>query len=382
MGLSDVKDTCAIVGLGTTKMGRVPGVSSRQFMAEAARLAVVDAGLRIEDVDGWIYQGGGYDDAAPRMLGAPANFFWAMQTGGATVGAMIATAVGAIQMGLATCIVCATGDNSQSGRRQIGGAGIGGEGSAEWGNFGMVGSHAFYATRHMAIYGTKPEHLGAIAVTERAYANSNPEATFFDRPLAMEDYLSSRFVVEPLRLVDCCLISDGGVAFIVTSAERARDLRKPPVYISGFGQGHQLNRLFQAKEQYTTLPIQTSKDKAFAMASVDLSAIDIAQLYDCFTITVLLQLEGYGFCGVGEGGPFVAAGNLRPDGAIPTNTGGGQLSAWYKEGFTPLAEAVVQLRGEGDERQIPNTEVALVSGHGGTITSVGCRSHATVVLRR
>jgi len=177
--------------------------------------------------------------------------------------------------------------------------------------------------------------------------------------------------VEPFHLFDCCLVSNGGLAVIVTSAAQARDLRRPPVYLLGMGQGHPGGD--PAESLASGAP--AAKQTAFAMAGVDLTDIDVVELYDCYTFTVLVTLEDYGFCAKGEGGPFVAGGRIAPGGELPVNTGGGQLSSFYMWGMTPVSEAVIQLRGDGGKRQVPDAQVALVSGNGGILST-----HATLVL--
>lgn len=386
-----LRDRYAIAGLGVTQVGKRPGVSARRLQAEAVRQAIEDAGLRRQDIDGYIYQaspsGLFRDDAVPRHLGLPTKFLWQLENGGSSCGAMVAAAVGAIEAGLANHVVCAYGDNSYtatvSGQASPFGTGVGGASLlAVYGLLGAVGPHALEATRHMAVYGTTSEQLGAIAVAQRQRACLNPEATFYGRPITLEDYQYSPMVAEPLRRLDCCLISDGGVALIVTTAERARDLKKPPVYIMGLGQGHQVEGIVSAKEQFTRLGVASARESAFGMAGIGLRDIDVAQLYDCFTITVLLQLEDYGFCDKGEGGAFVDEGHLGPQGKVPINTGGGMLSGWYCEGFTAMSEAVRQLRGECGERQVKDAETCLVTGHGITDPMAGGYSHSTVILRR
>jgi acetyl-CoA acetyltransferase len=227
------------------------------------------------------------------------------------------------------------------------------------------------AQPHIHLYATTNDHLGAVARAERQWANRNPAAQFHDTPMTIEDYHRSRWVVEPFHLFDCCLVSNGGLAVIVTSAERARDGQRPPVYLLGMGQGHPGGDPIDTLASGAPL----AKEAAFAMAGVTLQDIDVVQLYDCYTFTVIVTLEDYGFCAKGEGGPFVAGGRIAPGGSLPLNTGGGQLSSFYMWGMTPISEAVIQLRGDGGLRQVPDARVALVSGNGGILST-----HATLVL--
>jgi acetyl-CoA acetyltransferase len=225
-------------------------------------------------------------------------------------------------------------------------------------------------------YGTTSEQLAEIAVTMRDHASVNPLAQYRD-PITVEDVLSSRPVADPLHLLDCCVISDGGAACVVTSKERARDLRKPPVHILGAAHSmtHHMN-ISQMPDINVTAAAQ-SGPLALKRGGVALADVDVLQLYDSFTITVLLTLEDLGFCAKGEGGPFVAGGRLRWDGPLPTNTDGGGLSACHPgmRGMFLIVEAVRQLRGEGTARQVADAEVALIHGTGGMLST-----GATVVL--
>jgi acetyl-CoA acetyltransferase len=227
----------------------------------------------------------------------------------------------------------------------------------------------------MHLYGTTHDQLGTIAVGQRAWAQMNPRAQMHGKPITLADYHDSRWIVEPLHLLDCCLVSNGAVAVIVTSAERARALRQPPVYLLGFGQAAPGDTGRAGREPAVCTGATRSGELALRMADIALSDIDVLELYDCYTYTVLVTLEDYGFCEKGEGGAFVEDGKLGPGGSLPTNTGGGQLSSFYMWGFTPLAEGVIQARGQGGERQLPRHDHVLVSGNGGTLNW-----HATTIL--
>jgi acetyl-CoA acetyltransferase len=222
-------------------------------------------------------------------------------------------------------------------------------------------------------FGTTQDQLGQIAVAQRRWANRNPQAQLHDQPLTLDDYRASRWIAEPFHLYDCCLVSNGGLCVIVTSAARARDLRRPPVYIRGMAQGHLGGDPADTLASGAVL----AKEPAFAMAGVTLRDVDVVELYDCYTFTVLVTLEDYGFCKKGEGGPFVMEQHTGPGGRLALNTGGGQLSSFYMWGMTPVSEAVIQVRGDGGERQVPKHDVALVSGNGGVLST-----HSTLVLSR
>ena len=217
------------------------------------------------------------------------------------------------------------------------------------------------ARAHMHRYGTTKEHLGHIAVQSRKHAQLH-ERGFMQATMTMEDYHASRMISDPLQLFDYCLESDGAVAFVVTSAERARDLRRKPVYIGGVGYGP--GRTIHAKEwdELTECGGKFIAPRLYGMAGVTPKDIDLALLYDAFTYMLLVQLEDYGFCAKGEGGPFAASGALALDGALPTNPHGGHLSGGYLHGYSHVLEAVEQLRGVGGARQVTGAEVALVTG--------------------
>ncbi len=382
---------CAIAGLGQTRMGKnFDHPNAIGFAVEAIKLALDDAGLERKDLNGLLVNPGiSWTDTTMASFGLQQamglrdlRLSATMGLGGATAGAMVMHAVQSVAAGMADVVACVFADAPlkppppKDFKQKGGGGSAATYGfarglSAAYGQFGVNAYYAFVARRHMELYGTTQDHLGAIAVEQRRWANLNPAAQFFDTPMTMEDYRASRWIVEPFHLYDCCLVSNGGCAVIVTSAERAKSLKKPPVYILGMGQGH------PGGDPMDTLvsgaPI--AKRTAFGMAGITLSDVQFTQLYDCYTFTVLVTLEDYGFCNKGEGGPFVADGKTGPGGTIPVNTGGGQLSSFYMWGMTPISEAVIQVRGEGGKRQVPKHEVGLVSGNGGVLST-----HSTLVV--
>ncbi len=371
-----------IVGLGHTSLAPRLNRSAWALQAEAVRAAVADAGLRPQDVDGLItepgYSQGVIEGITPHflrlgaMLGLNPRYTSSEVLGGASCVAMVQRAAMAVAAGLCNVCVCVFGDAPSMAR----GTWTYGRGDdSAFGLFGAAGLHALAARRHMAVYGTRPEHLGEIAVTFRQHAGLTPHAQQ-RTPLTLGDYLASPYVVEPLRAPDCCLISDGAAAVVVTSADRARDLSRARIRVGGFGQAHNLTGLASA-DYLTALPARESGRIAFGMAGVAPGDVDVAQLYDCFTIVVLMQLEDYGFCAKGDAGAFVADGRLRLGGRLPTNTAGGLLSEGFGGGMFHVVEAVRQLRGECGARQVEGAEVALVSGHG-----LGMNTHATLILCR
>ena len=390
--IQNLKGKTAISGLGITEQGKVYGHSTAWFAAEAIRLALDDSGLRKEDIDGMLVNTGvtpmpgmGGLDLQNHLGLTNLRLLTGMQAGGATAAMMVQYAAMAIANGMANHVVCVFADAPLRESRGGGGAysGTGGGGyvppgmSGLYTAFGMFGINAQYALaarRHMGMYGTTNDHFGAIAVAQRAWAQKSPHAQQRD-PMTIEDYHASRWIAEPLHLLDCCLVSNGGVAVIVSSADAAKEMKQPPAYIWGMGQGHpgDLKRAGWDVDTNTGAPI--AKERAFSMAGIELDDIDVCQLYDCYTYTVLVTLEDYGFCAKGEGGPFVSDGKLGPGGSLPTNTGGGQLSGYYMWGMTPLSEGIIQARGTGGERQVEKHDVVLVSGNGGILDH-----HSTLIL--
>jgi acetyl-CoA acetyltransferase len=191
----------------------------------------------------------------------------------------------------------------------------------------------------------------------------------------MEDYHNSRWIIEPLHLLDCCLVSNGAVAVIVSSADRAKEMPRPPVYVLGMGQGHPGDVNRSGSEWETETGAKLAGETAYRMAGLGPSDVTACELYDCYTYTVLVTLEDYGFCKKGEGGPFVEDGKLGPGGSLPTNTGGGELSGYYMWGMTPLSEAIIQVRGDGGDRQVADNSVVLCTGNGGSLSY-----HAALIL--
>ncbi len=382
--MESMKGRAAIAGLGITEMGRIPGHDSNWFAGEAVRLAVEDAGLKKSDIDGLLINagitGGGLSLALMNYLGfTNLRLLNHMNAAGSTAAQMVQYASFAVVHGLANYVVCVFADAPLQGGGSAGAA-YGGAArrpggmaslSAAYGLYGANSGYALAARRHMALYGTTNDQLGQIAVSERLWATMNPRAQMRE-PFSLDDYHNSRWIMEPLHLLDCCLVTNGGVAVIVTTAERARDLKQPPAFVLGMGQGHHGNTAHAGWNPETNTAASIAKESAFRMAGIGVEDVDVCEIYDCYTYTVLVTLEDYGFCKKGEGGPFVADGKLGPGGALPTNTGGGQLSGYYMWGMTPLSEAVIQTRGQGGERQVQDHEIVLVTGNGGILNYHGC----------
>ena len=384
----------AITGLGMTSLGRVYGSSPRRLAASAVRLAAADAGMKLSDVDGLLICpgiSGGLDVGLAGLLGlrdlallAVVNSF------GASAATAVQVAAQAVITGTARAVACVFADTPLREGMPTGSAfgshdghagttgpaerhGLGGL-AAGYGFRSVTVYYALAARRHMERFGTTSEHLGAIAVAQRQWAEGNPRAQYRD-PITLADHQRSRWVAEPLHLLDCSLVSNGAIAVIVTSADTAASGRRPPVHIWGWGQGHPGQPMANGSEfGLVTGAVQAGR-AAMGMAEVGPADVTMCQIYDCYSYTVLVTLEDYGFCAKGEGGPFAASGALAPGGSLPVNTGGGQLSAYYMWGFTPLSEAIVQARGDGGDRQSAATDVILVSGNGGILGH-----HGTLVV--
>lgn len=371
-----------IAGIGHTAFGRFADRTALDLEAEAVLRAVSDAGFGKGDVDGLITDPGPAQGVitgiAPHYLtlgqhlGLSPDFVGSELLGGASSAASIQRAVMAIEAGLCSVCVCVYGDKALS---SPGSFAYGRGEESIFGFFGATGLHALAAQRHMALYGTRPEHFAEVAIAARAHAARTPHAQLRE-PLDLDGYLASRVIAEPLRRADCCLISDGAAAVVVCAADRARDVRRAPVSVLGFGQAHSLCT-WSSPEHFDALPAARCGPATLARAGLAISDIDVALLYDCFTIAVLMQLEDYGFCAKGEAGPFVEGGRIGPGGSLPVNTSGGLMAEGYGGGMMHVIEAVRQLRGEAGDRQVKGAETALVSGHG-----LGMNTHATLILGR
>jgi acetyl-CoA acetyltransferase len=383
--MDSLKDKSAIVGIGYTPQGKVPGRSSLSFHLEAARNAIADAGLKPRDIDGILLQPAMGDPSvtAPLVaqhLGIRPRFLSALDAWGGTAGCQVMVAVWAVTHGMADYVLCTYGENARSGVSEYN---TNLNGGAEYGYFGAAASYAMAARRAMHEFKTGPDTWKEIAVAQRRWANLNPRAVMFNKPMSYADYYNSKVYVDPFRLFDICQISDSGRAFIVTTADRAKNCAKRPVYIMGMGQDHPVNNPPQAVHLVGDTGAKRSGADALKMAGIKLQDIDACEFYDCFTYTVELELMDYGFFGRGEGYDFLKAARLGPGGDFPLNTSGGLLSEAYQMGFTPLTEAVVQLRGECGDRQLgPKTktrepQIILVSNNGGVM-----QTHSTVILRR
>ena len=386
-----IRGQTAVCGLGITEMGKVYGHDSSWFAGEAIRLALADAGLEKDDLDGLLINPGitggmgtGISIPLQNYLGLRnLRLLNHMNSFGATASAMIQYAALAVHHGMANYVACVFSDaplqKGGSAGAAYGGAGRRGPVGMNslmpaFGFYGANTSYALAARRYMETFGATNDHFGKVAVAQREWATMNPHATMRN-PITLEDYHNSRWIIEPFHLLDCCLVSNGAVATIVTTAERARDLQSDPAYIWGMGQGHPGNLPHADVEVGTTSGATIAGETAYKMAGLGPQDVDVCEFYDCYTYTVLRTIEDYGIVGKGEAADWVAEGHTRPGGSLPINTGGGQLSSYYMWGMTPISEGVIQARGSGGERQVEKHDIVLCSGNGGTLDT-----HGTMIL--
>jgi acetyl-CoA acetyltransferase len=368
----------SIAGVGASRQGKLPGETDLSLATEALVAALDDAGLTKDDLDGLLTMPGTTSpDPAKHYLrlgerlGINPKITGSLSMGGATAGVLIQQAALAVGAGMAEAVACVFGDAARTGGSRFSAASGSGISWGNWGMYGNAANSALGATRHMALYGTTSEQLGWVAVNGRRNAALNPAAVMRE-PITLADHQASRMIVAPLHLLDCCLISDGGVAVIVTTPERAAVARGGGVSILGMGQGHTLQTL--ERRDWWYLPHQQDCiSRAYRMAQVSPADIDVAQLYDNFTISVLFWLEHAGFCKAGESGPFVEGGTrIALSGELPVNTAGGNLSESYMQGWLHVVEGVRQLRGQCGDRQVAGARTCLVTGRGMTLNTASC----------
>ena len=369
----------AIVGAALSDCGRVDDRTEYELHHQAAARALADAGLSRDDVDGYMSCGTGTlppIDVA-EYLGLRPTWVDSTMVGGSSWELMVEHAVSAIAEGLAGVVVISYGSTSRADlrrRHRRANLAFDSRGPAQfdvpWGHT-IIARYAMAARRHMHEFGTTIEQLAEVAVSARANAALNPDAYYRD-PITIDDVLASPLVADPFTKLHCCIRSDGGGAVVLTGAARARDVPGRPVWILGTGEAVS-HVTFSEWRDFTESPCVASGRLAFQRAGVRPAEIDVCQLYDSFTATVVLTLEGLGFCARGEGGAFVEGGTLRVGGRLPTNTDGGGLSACHPgmRGMFLLVEAVRQLRGNCGDRQVPGAALACVSGTGGWFSSAG-----------
>ncbi|MBB4423836.1 acetyl-CoA acetyltransferase [Bradyrhizobium sp. CIR48] len=374
----ELRGSAAIVGVGTFGNGESPGFTDMELLARSAHAAVSDAGLRMSDIDGLCTASAGasmWTMPVVEYLGLNPKYIDGTMIGGASFIAHLLPAMQALRSGQCSAVLVCYGSaqrTSAVGRREIGQLRrIVDPQPYEHPYEPMLppSAYALAASRHMHEFGTTREQMADVAVAARAWAGLNPEAFMRDR-LTREEVLSSRMVSDPLSIRDCCLVTDGGGAYVLVSAARAKTLPKTPIYVLGNATAV-WHRQISSMHDLTVTPAKQSGATAFTMAGMKPGDIDVLELYDAFTINTILFLEDLGFCPKGEGGRFVENGNIAPGGKLPVNTNGGGLSCTHPGmyGIFALIEAVRQLRGEGDERQINGARTALAHGNGVTLSS-------------
>ena len=374
----------AIVGVAESdELGRLPDKPAIMLHAEAARNALADAGLTKDDVDG-LFTAGISTLELGEYLGIEPKVTDTTSVGGSSFVIHIAHAAAAIATGRCEVALVTHGESVRSRVGQLpypySAQSLRGQFEAPYGLPSPVGAYAMAATRHMHEFGTTHEQLAEIAVATRKWAMMNPKAMMQD-PITIQDVLDSRPIAYPFNLLDCCLVTDGGGAYVMTTAERAKSLKQTPVVVLGVGEGHD-HSLISQMPSYTSFAAKHSGQRAFDMAGIGRDEIDIAMVYDSFTYTVLLSLEELGFCGKGEGGAFVSNQRTAPGGAFPLNTNGGGLSYTHTGmyGMFAVIEAVRQLRhdyADQGQRQVQDAKLGIVHGTGGVLSSAG-----TAILAR
>lgn len=363
----------AIVGVAESDLGEVaPGTTPVDLMAQATRRALDDAGLALGDVDALFASSTQLPMATLNLgeyLGISPRYTDSTQIGGSSFIAHLNHAHAAITAGLVEVALIAYGSTQRSQGRSSAARQELSPYEAPYRPVLPVTAYALAASRHMHEFGTTREQLAEVAVAARAWAGLNPVA-WARKPLTVDDVLSAPLISSPLGVRDCCLVTDGGGAVLVTSAERARDLARPPVYVLGAGEAHSHRHISGMPSLTRTAAVQSGA-AAFAGAGLRPDDVNVVELYDAFTITPILFLEDLGFCAKGEGGAFVSGGRIAPGGDFPLDTNGGGLSYCHPGmyGLLLIIEAARQLRTECGERQVPGCEVALVHGNGGVLSS-------------
>ncbi len=372
---AQLRGSTSIVGVAEAGLGEVgPDVSALQIAGEASLDAIADAGLRPSDIDAVFCHSAFFTFPATTLseyLGLQPRYVDTTATGGSSFVAHLRHATAAIDAGMAEVALIAYGSNqhSHSGGLATSGANLVPSYEAPFGPRMPVSGYALAAARHMHEFGTTRKDLAEIAVAARKWAQLHPDA-FTRDDLSIDDVLGARMVSTPLSVRDCCLVTDGAGAVVVTTTERARDLRQPLVPILSVAEASRHMNISTTPDLTTTAAVESGA-RAFDLAGLRPSDVDVVEVYDAFTINTLLFLEDLGFCTKGEGGSFVADGGIAPGGRLPVNTNGGGLSYTHPGmyGIFLIVEAVRQLRGEAGDRQVADAHVGLVHGNGGVLSS-------------
>lgn len=383
-----LRNSAVIVGVGESDIGKLPHMTGLGLNAQAASRAIADAGLHPSQIDGFLTA---YSFTEPyfmlgsvlaEYLGISPRYCSSIVVGGASPNVMLHHAAQAVSTGAANYVLVCAGENRATGMsRDAAVSALTAVGhpyfEAPYG-IGIPSLYALVANAYMKKYGTTREQMAAVAVNTRAHAVLHPNA-HMRTPLSINDVLESKPISDPLRMLDCCLISDAGGAFIVTSPERAKDLTGRPIWLAGIGEAHTHEHLLSAPS-LTEFGAEESGQRAYSMAGLGPSDMDLAMLYDCFSIVPIIEMEELGLAPRGEGGAVFASGEAAFDGALPVNTHGGMLShahAGAVGGLMAIIEAVRQLRGQAEGRQVNGAEAAIVHGEGGILSS-----HCTAILTK
>lgn len=383
MNTASPRGSIAILGTGLAGMGHAGGATEQEIIAQASCMAIERSGLRRSDIDGiitssltspwWVMRMAEYMGIRPRF--SDSTMF-----GGSAFIADLKIAQMAIDAGECENVLICYGSTPRSAPSSSRVNQMRAELDPQpyehpYKAFNPVSSYSLAAARHMYEYGTTRKQLAEVAVAARKWAQLNPDA-FSRKTLTVDEVINSRMISDPLTVLDCCLVTDGAGAIVVSSSRRARGLHDKPIYVLGSGYAH-WHRQISCMEDLTVTPAVESGRKAFAQAGLTPADVDVVQLYDAFTINPILFLEDLGFCSKGEGGAFIEGGRIEPGGAFPMNTNGGGLSCVHPGMYSIflIIEAVTQLRAQADARQVPGAEVALVHGNGGVLSS-----QATAIL--
>lgn len=380
------KPLAAICGLGLSEIARSDVGTPRDLAIDAITSAIADCGVGLSDLDGLLVtcSPSAPPNTVPLRLAedlalGDLTLTGHIQVEGASVVAAIQQASLCIHHGMATTVACVFADAPLRTGQETGSAafnralplsGLGGW-DADHGLYSAVGAYALAARRYLHVYGLDDEAFGSYAVTCRRWAADNPQAKL-RTAISLDDYRASRLVVEPFRVLDCAYPVNGAIAVVITSCDRARSLRQPPVYLHAFAQGHPGSSNLRGFEPELESGASIAAKVLWRATGLGPAQIEMAQLYDAFSYVPLLSLEEYGLCGRGEAPYFVAEGNTAPGGTLPLNTGGGHLSGFYLQGMTPVSEAVIQARGQGGARQCSRNNVILVTGVGGRLDYHAC----------
>ena len=370
--MNGIRGTASVVGVGLSTRWEAPGRTALELMAEAVHVAISDAGLRLDQVDGLLT--GTAMHFMPTLsvaeyLGIRPRFLDGTMIGGSSFVEHLIPAALALDAGLCDVAMICYGSNQRTASGKLVSGSEPQPYEQPYEPRHPITGYALAAARHMHQYGTTRRQMAEVALAARRWAELNPEA-FVRQPTSIEEILAARMVNDPISVRDCCLVTDGAGAVVMVRADRADDFPKPPAFLLGAAAAT-WHRQISAMPDLTVTAAAESGPRAFAMAEVSPQDIDVVQLYDAFTINTILFLEDLGFCRKGEGGAFVEDGAIAPGGRLPVNTNGGGLSCCHPGmyGIFPVIEAVRQLRGEAGERQIAETELALVHGNGGQLSS-------------